>query len=562
MFKQDLYLRIALAAILVLMGLSLAACSDDDDPTTPAGDPPGFTAADGINGGQLYDKFWKSDTGWDQSDTDIATFDAASNFFRCKQCHGWDQLGCVGAYVGRSPSLTRPNVSALDLRQIAATKSAQQLFDAMMSSTNRRAVDADLSTYDPDTNPTVGDQMPDYGSFFTAAQIWEVVRFLKVEALNVDLLYDSTISGTYPDGSITFSNVGKDGSAPHGDVLYAERCATCHGADGALITVDGSFTVGSFIREKSNEAQHKIKFGQLGTGMIDMGLDLDEIKDIYKALVNEIKYPSPGSENPVELNEADGIRGGRLYDKFWSADAGWNQSDPNLDTFNTSADFFRCKQCHGWDQLGNEGAYISRAPKTTRPNVSSLNLKMMAMTMTAQQLFDGIKTQSNRRALESDLSTYDPDTNPTVGDMMPDYSEIMSDAAIWDLVKFLQFEAYDTATLYDSQASGTYPTGSMSFSNIGMGGDAAAGDAVYGEECAGCHGSDGRTFIVDGQFSVGSYQRAKPNEAHHKYRYGVLGTEMIDLGLSFTDIQNLYLALTNATAFPDPAPSMRSGFGR
>jgi hypothetical protein len=37
----------------------------------------------------------------------------------------------------------------------------------------------------------------------------------------------------------------------------------CHGARGTAIIVDGSFSVGSFFRKKSNEAQHKVKFGQL-----------------------------------------------------------------------------------------------------------------------------------------------------------------------------------------------------------------------------------------------------------------------------------------------------------
>jgi thiosulfate dehydrogenase len=442
----------------------------------------------------------------------------------------------------------------LNLRQVAASKTAQELFDAMMATPNRRSVSADLSTYDPATNPTVGDQMPDYSQIFSEGQMWEIVKFLKSEAIDVSLLYDGNTTGTYPTGSMVFSNVGKDGSSSNGDIIYSDRCATCHGDDGALILVDGNaFTAGSFVRQKSNEAQHKIKFGQLGTGMIDMGLDLDKIKDIYKALANETKYPSPGNENPPQLAAADGIRGGRLYDKFWESDAGWDQNDPNLNTFSSFSNFFRCKQCHGWDLLGSQGAYISRAPRTSRPNVSDLDLKQMVAGMTPQQLFNGIKSQTGRRPISSDLSTYDPATNPTVGDQMPDYSEIMTDTDIWDLVKFLKYYAYDTDLFYDSATSGTYPDGSMSFTNIGTDGDAAAGAGVYASTCASCHGADGRLIIVDGEFSVGSYMRAKPNEAHHKFRYGVLGTAMINLGLNFTDIKNLYKALSDEGAFPDPA---------
>ena len=62
------------------------------------------------------------------------------------------------------------------------------------------------------------------------------------------------------------SNLGKDGDAANGDAIYASaRCDFCHGARGTAIIVDGSFGVGSFFRKKSNEAQRKVKVGQLGT---------------------------------------------------------------------------------------------------------------------------------------------------------------------------------------------------------------------------------------------------------------------------------------------------------
>jgi hypothetical protein len=44
---------------------------------------------------------------------------------------------------------------------------------------------------------------------------------------------------------------------------------------------------------KSNEAQHKIKFGQLGTQMIELATELDDLKDLYKALADETTYPDP-----------------------------------------------------------------------------------------------------------------------------------------------------------------------------------------------------------------------------------------------------------------------------
>jgi hypothetical protein len=95
-------------------------------------------------------------------------------------------------------------------------------------------------------------------------------------------------------GSWTPSNIGLDGDAANGNAIYAaEDCDFCHGADGTAILVDGSFSVGSFFRQKSNEAQHKVKFGQLGTLMNPLITDVDDIRDLYKAMADETTYPDP-----------------------------------------------------------------------------------------------------------------------------------------------------------------------------------------------------------------------------------------------------------------------------
>lgn len=278
----------------VLLLLGLTGCGQDDNRVSPPPDPVAYTNADGIRGGQLYDKFWAVETGWDQTDPNLTTYNGNADFFRCKQCHGWDLLASAGAYISRGPKDTRPNVSPSNLKLLAADKSPQELFDALKRSTGRRAVTVDLSTYDPATNPTVGDQMPDYGSILTDAQLWDLVRFLKVEVLDVDDLYDSQTTGTYPTGSIAFSDIGKDGSATNGDAIYSERCVSCHGADGTAFLVDGdSFTVGSHLRAKPYEGHHKIKFGQLGSDMESLVTTPAEMKDLYKALADEAKYPDP-----------------------------------------------------------------------------------------------------------------------------------------------------------------------------------------------------------------------------------------------------------------------------
>ncbi len=277
---------------LMLVFALLMGCSESDDSTPP--DP--YATANGGRGGILYDKFWSAEANHDSTDPNLATYTAYADFFRCKQCHGWDLLGQGGSYISRGPRTNRPNVSALNLRTLAASKSPQELFDGLKtgSGATRRAVSADLSTYDPATNPTVGDQMPNLSEILSDQEIWDIVRYLKEEAIDVTLLYDAVYTGTYPTGSASYSNIGKDGDATAGAAYFAAHCASCHGSSGAFIDVEDFHTVGAFLRHKPNEVQHKVKFGQLGSDPRMVGsFDIQdgEMKNLYKALTDTVAFP-------------------------------------------------------------------------------------------------------------------------------------------------------------------------------------------------------------------------------------------------------------------------------
>lgn len=278
--------RIVRGLFLGLVGcLVLAGCSDD--PAAPA-DP--YATADGMNGGMLYDTFWAEETGYVAPDG--FDFAAHADFFRCKQCHGWDRLGTSGAYANRGPRTSRPNISSLDLKAYAASRSAQQIYNGLVKTTDRRGLDADLSTYDPATNATVGDQMPDLNEIFTAAELWDLAKFLKDDAVDGDELYDITVTGAYPTATISYGNLGPGGDPVRGNELYAQQCAHCHGPDGTIFLVDGrAYTVGRHVRSKPYEGQHKIKFGQLGSVMGSTLTDLQDLKDMYAALSDATLYP-------------------------------------------------------------------------------------------------------------------------------------------------------------------------------------------------------------------------------------------------------------------------------
>lgn len=253
---------------------------------------------------------------------------------------------------------------------------------------------------------------------------------------------------------------------------------------------------------------------------------------------------------PYEL--ANPVRGGISFDNFWNASTGFDQSSPLIATFAARSDFFRCKQCHGWDQLGSEGAYINRGATTSRPHVSSVNLVAFSLNRTPQQLFDAIKTGSGalRRAPMVNLMTYDPTVDPTLGDQMPDYGAFMSDAQIWDLVRFLKDDAFDVRNLYDMVVTGAYPTGSMTTSNMGRDGIASAGMSVFATNCQFCHGFNGKSISLEGGTSLGTFARSKPQEAQHKIRYGQLGSPMRPTPLALEQMKNLYKFLSDTTAMP------------
>ena len=67
-------------------------------------------------------------------------------------------------------------------------------------------------------------------------------------------------------------------------------------------------------------------------------------------------------EPPVFIN-ADAVRGGLLYDKYWKVTGGEEPTGEHIlyPSFgvNTGNSTWRCKECHGWDYIGKDGRYSS-----------------------------------------------------------------------------------------------------------------------------------------------------------------------------------------------------------
>jgi|GEM_PF-951794 len=256
-------------------------------------------------------------------------------------------------------------------------------------------------------------------------------------------------------------------------------------------------------------------------------------------------------------DNADVVNGARLYDKFWETPS---YTDPNDNSINESdiedfPNFYRCKQCHGWDLKARVGAYVNRAPKTDRPNVSPADLWEPRLNDSNREIFDAIVQETGGGAVDP-TRTADGTNEALGGDLMPEYGKILTKDQIWDLVKFIKEGAMDTEQFYDLAIAGAYPTASRFISNIGKDGDATAGDTYYSNECASCHGVDGKTILLeDGTETLGQFARNSPYEFQHKAKWGNPDGAVSGMtgsnDATVDDIKNLLKAMTDQQKYPD-----------
>ena len=202
---------------------------------------------------------------------------------------------------------------------------------------------------------------------------------------------------------------------------------------------------------------------------------------------------------PAVTAVADEIRGGLLYDKWWQVirapePTGDHPLYPPAGTKSGSTTF-RCKECHGWDYKGVDGAYGPGSSHFTGiPGV-------LGSTMSTQELFDVIKNA--------------PGTTPNGHD----FGNIgLSDSDIQDLVDLLQNELLDT-DLY------------ISPSTIFVGDeDQGEWDYDFFGGCRVCHGGDGTNLnfgTPEDPVWVGTIASENPWEFIHKVRFGQPGTAMM-----------------------------------
>jgi len=184
----------------------------------------------------------------------------------------------------------------------------------------------------------------------------------------------------------------------------------------------------------------------------------------------------------------DPIRGGQLYDHWIEvlgvdtpadSHALWGKQTTNT---RKGADTWRCKECHGWDYKGSEGAYGSGSHKTG----------FVGVIQVAGKDPSGI------------LASLKGGTNPD-----HDFSAVMDDQALTDLALFLSKDMLDTTAIIMDKKP--------------VGGDPAKGKTIYGENCIDCHGENGMALNFadeSGPEYIGVIAASNPWEFVHKARFG------------------------------------------
>lgn len=456
------------SGVLLVLAAVLAACGGQAATEAPAAVEPtkapevvqpteapaiSELSGDPIRGGLLYND-WISGLGADVPATDqplwatqTTNTRTGKDTWRCKECHGWDYKGFEGAY-GKGSHAT----GFIGVLQVVGAD-PNEILAALKGSTNP----------DHDFSVVMDDQA-----------LTDIALFLSEAALDSAAFIDADKKA-----------VG--GNLENGKAVYDQNCASCHGVDGTALNF-GDAAAPMYVGPKSLdnpwEVVHKARFGIPGEmpALASVTMEAQDYIDLL-AYAQSLPAASPA----VSL-------GGRLYDNWiketGAADITDNQPLWATQTTNTRTgnDTWRCKECHGWDYLGNEGRYASGSHATGFPGIFD------AKDKSAEELMAALKSENH------DFSTY------------------LNDVQASALVAFMQ-QLQDLKPYINDDKT--------------VNGDAEKGKALYDTSCASCHGADGKTLnFDDGEVFVGTLAADNPWEIFNKISYGQPNTPGMPVGIS------------------------------
>ncbi|MGB3713274.1 MAG: c-type cytochrome [Candidatus Promineifilaceae bacterium] len=486
-------IRLLLTSIfLITFSLAVIGCSSDEpaeeqeeaapsapEATDEAEEPtaPAEPALEGnpVRGGQLYDEWWavaeeddhEAASGAPEGDhplwaTQSTNERSGSDTWRCKECHGWDYKGADGAYGSGSHFTGFPGV--FDSKD----NDSSEILAALQGSTSS----------DHDFSGVMDEQ-----------DLTDLALFISQSLVDADELVDADKASV--------------GDAARGAIRYGNVCVACHGPAGNAINfgaIDDPEFLGHLAPGNPWEFIHKVRFGQPGWPMPSSIASAWSDEDVADVLA----YAQTFTEDPALSG------GGQLYDQWWAVlglDAPeedqplWASQSTNE---RSGADTWRCKECHGWDYMGADGAYGSGSHFTGFGGVSD------SASISADELLAWLNGTTNADH---------------------DFSGGMDDFALNALVTFLGEEMTDISGFINDDKS--------------VSGDPAHGRELFERTCAACHGVDGKKInfsTPDDPEYVGTLAGGNPWEFFHKASFGQPGAPMPTgkaLGWSIEDITDL-----------------------
>ncbi len=274
-------------------------------------------------GGRLYDN-WYRETGERPPKEPHAAYPVVGKYrgdakatWRCRECHGWDYRGKDGAYSA-GPHFTE----IVGIWGMAGGRPAAVI-------------------------EILKDRNHGYGGVMAEEDLRDLAKFVIHGQVDMTKFIDSTTKSVFT-------------GTPARPKYFNTICANCHGRYGhALHTIP---PVGDIARANPWETLHKILNGHPGANMPP----LRSLSQQHLAGILAYAQTLPDGEILSSV-----VRGGRLYDSWrkeldlfkaslWPASpANYRHPAYPIDKAYAKSPYtnWRCKECHGWDYLGKDGAY-------------------------------------------------------------------------------------------------------------------------------------------------------------------------------------------------------------
>ncbi|NOY99249.1 MAG: c-type cytochrome, partial [Chloroflexi bacterium] len=412
---------------------------------------------DAVRGAQLYDKWWQVLGVDTPADTHVLYpadgQKSGDTTWRCKECHGWDYKGADGAYGSGSHYTGIKGVFDM---------AGQPLEDIVVW--------------------LDGTENPDHN----------FVQYFNDDAAAADLA--AFISAGLVDDAqaIDYETKAAKGDAVRGQELFGSICQLCHGLTGQAINFGGDDEpeyIGTIAADNPWELMHKIRAGQPTE---DMPATLDAASLTGSWTIQDIADVIAYTQTlPVEKPAGDVARGGQLYDKWWKVLDVDAPTDTHVlypaDGQKSGDATWRCKECHGWDYKGVDGAYGSGSHFTGITGVIEMAGQPVENTVA---WLDG---------------TNNPDHN---------FAQYFDETAMADMAAFLSSGLLDDSVFIDYETKASK-------------GEADEGEELYNSICFACHGQDGLAINFadeDAPEFVGTIANDNPWEFMHKVHFGQPGS--------------------------------------